>query len=514
MRVSLAIVLLSAYGLTQGTPGLTVEDRLQGVTRLFTIRARDVSVRDVLVEIGARAGLRHRFEEGVSEAMEGQRVPITVDRMPMEEVVHHLAGALGLDGVVEGGFLVVRRAPTEGTPEAQEWSRREALRAWPRASFASGGSGADVLHAMGILHIGGREWGDAASHLDRFVTTAQHDERAPRALLLAAWAALQEGSRPMARSLLERLMKDYSDTPELIESHLLSARMRISDGEWEVAHLLLRRVMNNADDKRLRVLARLMMAELWFRRGDPDQAFADLRWFDEDMERSFPDLAAWVPLYEALCLVSSGASEMAVPRLLLCELSEDTVLRTRSALALARVCRDLDRPFAALQNVSVALRSEPPAQLRIQAHLMEARIYMDLGLASRALAAFDAVVALGEGTLRPDLRREVLQGLADLFMKQRDFDHAIAVLEILREDSATQGWAVQSLARCHLERGDPKEALAMIALLTGPEGDSEEVARLRGTAFMAMGDYAKAALAFSAPRASSPSKGSDQEGSR
>ena len=61
------------------------------------------------------------------------------------------------------------------------------------------------------------------------------DARAPRALVLAADAALRADDVSMHENLLERITKEYADIDEVMHAHLRKARLLIDRREFAAA---------------------------------------------------------------------------------------------------------------------------------------------------------------------------------------------------------------------------------------------------------------------------------------
>jgi tetratricopeptide (TPR) repeat protein len=490
----------------------TLEVKVEQHGRISVVSARvdDVFVRDVFVELASHLGTRLRLQPGAPEAMEGQSLPVRVERMPVTDFVGHLAGAIGLEGVLEDGALEVRTVPAETSDDAVEWARKKALDAWMRSSIAVGtGSGSDTLYLTGLLCLAGGEWTRAITALERFAVVSGEDGRAPRALLLASDAALRSGDVAQHEALIDRIVREYVHIDEVMHAHLRKVRLLIDRQEYDVALPLLRRVEDGAQDDRLHALAVILRADLWYARGDGAKSMEVLATFDVDSRRDHPDLAANVPLYEGISLIRADEHERAMPRLQVCLLSERTELRVRAALAIARSCFALDQCFAALQNVHIALRHETNARVLVEAHLLEAEILVKLGLEERALRAYERVA----GSLPPDapdaLQMHLIEGMADVLYRRRAFEEALKIWSALSHRRGREGQGRFQAARCLIALKRHEDAITQLDRIPADsEGvDADEVARMRGKCFLALGDFAKAAMSFG----SSSTRSGDQE---
>lgn len=481
------------------TPVLDITIHRRGRVILIDLLTRATPIREVLVQLGARLDVELRFLPGSPVIMEGQVVPVQVVEMPLADLVSHLAGAVGLEGRVEDGHIVVRPEPAEGSDEAKEWARLGALAARRNASLKGD---PEHLWKIGLLHLAANEYGKAVGHFERFATVAKDDERAPRALLLAASCLLRSGDEPRGESYLQRIIQQYDGSNEVMEAWLLQVRLFMKRKEWSPVPPILARVMRKAPSSRLRALGSLVHAEFWYVQGKGKQASDALEGFTIDMRREFEDLGALAPLFEGMCLMLEGAHERALSRLQRCLLTPDRVVRVRAALALAQACIHLKRRIAALQNVQIALNEKPTGRHLVEARLMQAEIYTQLGLGQRAMEAYDqAAVACGAGDLT-GVEFHILRETASILFARHAFDEAREIYRHLALRPDRMPWATVLLARCEIGLGRNREAITLLEKIpAAADGvDHDEIARLRGRCYMQLGDYAKAALAFGTRR--------------
>lgn len=510
LRALLILVVVATSGLAQ-TLDVKVERR--GRIQLVTARVDGAPVRDVFVELATRLGVRLNLQPGAPETMEGQSVPVRVEGMGAGDVVAHLAGAIGLEGSLTDRVLEVRPLPPESTADAAEWARKKALDAWIRTSIVGSDSGSsDTLYRSGLLRLAGREWAQAISDLERFAVVSRDDARAPRALLLAADAALESGDAAQHESLIDRIVREYVHLDEVMHAHLRKVRILIGRSEFDAALPLLRRVEEDAEDERLRALALMMHAELWYVRGDGGKAMEVLAGFDVDRRRAFPDLAEEVPLYEGISLMRAEAHERALPRLQTCLLSERPELRMRAALALARACLALDQRIVALLNVRIALREGPQGHLLVKAHLLEAEILVQVGLEASALRAYERAAQSLPADAPEALHVHLLEGIAQVLYGRRAFEEAMKIWRTLSLRRGREGRGLFQAARCLIELKRHEEAIEELDRIPKDSKgiDFNEVARMRGRCFLALGDYAKAAMSFGSSRTTDGEKENGQ----
>ena len=492
-----------------GASGIEIKIEKRGRMAFVTLKAEAAPIRDVLVQLGAKLGLQHRFYPGAPRVMEGETIPISVELMPASELIFHLAGVIGLEGKLVDGLIEVRPPPEVGSQGAKDWARRHAIDAWMKnALTASSASGADLLYRTGLLHLAGEEWTEAISDLERFAVVEKADARAPRALVLAADAALRADDVSMHENLLERITKEYADIDEVMHAHLRKARLLIDRREFAAALPLIERVESDAIDRRLRVIAILMRAELWFEKGDGEVAMQVLSSFDIDRQREHPDLAESVPLYEGLSLILAQAYERALPRLQVCLLSEQTELRIRAALALARCCLAIDQSFAAYQNVRIALNQNPKGRLLVEAHLIEAEILIQLGLTDRALNAYERLAKNLPTDASDGLQVHLLEGTAQLLYRRREFKMAARIWKTLASRHGKESESRLQVARCLIELGRHQDAVIELDKIPADAKnvDLDAIATLRGNCFIELGEYAKAAMAFGSSRKATSKK--------
>lgn len=517
-RFALVLVLqLPIAAQASSGPSIDIEVERRGRVALVTLNADDALVRDVFVQLGAKLRMKHRLHPGAPETMEGQRIPVSVHRMPAADLVAHLAGAAGLEGAIVEDVIDVRPLPDPESDAAMEWSRTKAIDAWLKSSLtASEGTSSDVLYRTGLLHLAGEEWSEAISDLERFAVVAKTDGRAPRALLLAADAALRAGDLPLHESLLDRITIEYTAIDEVMHAHLRKARVLIDREDYAAALPLIERVESDASDHRLRALASLFRAELWFDRGDGNKAMEVLASFDIDRQRAYPDLAESVPLYEGLSLILADSHERALPRLQLCLLSERPELRVRGALALAKTCLAIDQRFAAYQNVRIALNQNPTGRLLVEAHLLEAEILVQLGLTHRALEAYERVARSLPADAPDGLHVHLLEGTARLLYRRREFEGAIEIWRALAHRRGREAEARLQIARCLIEQGQHAAAITELEKIP-PDAkgvDFDVIAAMRGNCYIELKEYAKAAMAFGSSRKSSANTDENKEDGR
>ncbi len=509
LKFSLLSLLLTA---TLSGQDLDLEVGRVGGLIVVSAVAEDAAVRDVFVALAAKSGLRLNLMPGAPEVMDGAHLPLQVERMPIGEFVDHLAGFVGLTADVDDA-IQVRTPPAVGAEEAREWARDEAIDAWIATTMVGSATvGREALYRVGLLRLSGGQWLQAMADLEQFAVANREDARAPRALILAADAALAAGDPARHELLIDSIVEQHAHIHEVMHAHLRKVALLIRRGEFDAALPLLSRVEDDAEDARLRVLAMLMHAELWYTRGDGAKAVEILAGFDANLRRSYPELAQDVALYEGLSLMRASQEERALSRLQSCLLSERADLRVRGALGLARVYLSLGHRLAALENVRIALKQGAAGSALVSAHLLEAEILVQLGLGERALRAYERVAENLPPEAPESLRGHLLRGTAGVLFQRRAFGEALEIYELLslREETKVEG--LINVARCLIELGRHRTAVARLDEVPRDVDGAmaDQVSRLRGACFVALGEFGNAATSFGAPRRRSINKENDR----
>lgn len=497
MLVRAAIIgLVLTAGLRAQDPQCDIELQKQGKSWLATVTSHQTSARELLARIARQIGVGFEVDGGVLDIIDGAQPDVMVRRMLVQDLVHHLAGSLDLEGIFVDGVIRVKPMPASDD-DAREWLRGHALRAWRQVATSGHKSdNAEALLETALLHLGGEAWAEAVAAFRVFVSQHSRHEKTAWARLLGGWAAFRQGNYPGAAQMLRELENRHESSAEVKRSQLLLGRVYIRMRQYADALLRLDRLVHG-DRGRLRALAMLQRAELHFVARDGEAALKALDEFDVDMQREFRDLAAHVPFYTGVCLVLADRNKEAVPHLQSAALQEeDNDFRVRAALALVRIYQKEGDMVTALLASRVARGMKPGGRRLLEALTLYAEILDELGLPELAIPVYEDVIGRydqpGPGVVR------VVEGLAAVLFRDRRFNEARDMFQKLSMRPALAGVSLLMMAQCDVSMGEYERALEVLsrAAAADPPAKRTELARLQGLCHIRLGQFEMASRAY------------------
>lgn len=286
--------LLSPVASAQGPfePAVVKLERRDGV-ELWTVRAREASVRALLTRVGELSGL----EVDASSALErAPLITITLERRPLAEVLEFALGSAGLRVDLAAHEIRVRAdRNAEETPEqqamlaAEAWTRaaerhplhpqaasarlaqgeleelrgngaaaRERYLALVRATPASATASEAYLRAGRIASARG-DWGEACEHFRALANLPGAEEYRAVARVELARATLGLGDAPSALHILEALDASHPcwERTELSARALVRIEALLAEARFEDALAVIEGHESNFDPLGLRELPRL-----------------------------------------------------------------------------------------------------------------------------------------------------------------------------------------------------------------------------------------------------------------
>ncbi|MEZ6195546.1 MAG: hypothetical protein R3F20_07440 [Planctomycetota bacterium] len=507
-RLALALLLVASTFASLRAQDLDYAVRRAGNAGFdVDLVARDQSVLDVIGALARETGLVIKTTDAeITAELDAERIDVAVKSRPLVDVLRDLAEAAAHTVRVdlEARTIHLARIPRDDEEGAYEFYRRQGVAALAEALAA--GTGDDQLEyllrgAELDLRGGDDDVRQGLQKLLRFLDddhVKRHPE-GPEACLRGARAALRVGATAEVWAFYDRFLRNFPEHPAVSQARILAARARLQEGIFIEAIRLLESVRRDGTrgdvPERDALVAELLLAEAYWRAGEPAKARLAVQDLEARHRRDHQDLLALIPYVEGLCFRDEMDHEKAA--LSFRHAAHRIVQAARRARALRHESEALlavGRPFQALTSARVAESVGPDgpdafALARLRAHSYEA-----LDLEDKALEILEDLAGRVDELL-PAAARDgaesaaLLEEIAAMRLRRGEIDDAMALFGTLAKSPSLARRARYMVARCLHEKERHAEAVAILDELLARPGEGElelAIRELRGDCFMAL----------------------------
>lgn len=382
----------------------------------------------------------------ISAALATERLDLSLEKAPLEDLIANLAASCGYDGKTLGDEkrIVVSEIPDDDSDDTREYYRQKSLHA---LLVAFGDSTApedevELLLRTARLQLEGREYSQAFDTFNTFLSEYKEHPEVPEATLGAVHAAYMAGRHEEVQRVAQWFIGKNPTDPASGRTQVIAARSRIATGDLGggIALLkdLIRRVRDRELPQREGVIAEIMLAEARHRKGEDEDAIRGLLEAEVRYDRKHDDdVIQQIRFYMAICREATGNTRDALHDLEVAAFEiKDKKLRARTMLFNAQLLLRVDAPFLSLTSARVALMLEPEGRELFEVKRTMARALRRLRLEKEASDEMLAVI-LDAPKLIPsaeERRREVsatLREIGALYLEQGLFRDAIVSFQTI-----------------------------------------------------------------------------------
>src|SRR5579885_629317 len=432
-----------------------------------TVRAavRNMPVADLIDRLARGAGLRPQWTAAARQQAADRSRSVTVENVPLPDVLRALAGPLGLVWQVQGGALSVSAEAEMGKEELAAYRVAAARRALLDALVAHPEHG---MAAAACLELGNR------------------------------WAA--EGRPNEAAVWYQRLISDFPRSPVSVEGAYNLALVQRRLGDLAAARQSFFRVVDRNPAHELAPLAYLKIGQMALYQCEPERALSPLRKALSGGTGSGAQPAAVVNLAAAYLLVGNpGAARAALLDHRECLGREPYRAAAAFLDSLARfrlTAEQKQREREAGVLLGTLLAAQEDAVLGAPGRLLAGQAYRELAMPEQTARLYEKMIPTVQGPLRD----EMLCTLAEVWQAGGRRD-AAAKLYAALADAPSGRWGPHAqfrLAEMALEERSTNDCLRWCQKLLreGRYPDAAAVLKLMGRACEQAGDYQQAARCF------------------
>ncbi|MEW6746800.1 MAG: tetratricopeptide repeat protein [Planctomycetota bacterium] len=469
-----------------------------GHGRLYTVRATNHSVHDILNEVAKASGRSSITveERGIASDLAGVLLRVDLRDRTLNEIVEYVAGAAGLEVAIEPQRFLVREIPRrEGADGVRELTER-AIRTYRNVLVRHVGhpDSARIYLEMGNLRYRTEAWFEAIQEYDSLIRLFPDHAGVPEALLHSAQAFEKLGDKESARRRLQTLARQYEGHPLVVEAYLSLARLyrdqKDNTAERDAIRSALASLADHVHPPEVHVRASAYLIE-GGEYGLADQLLQDLlrrRLSAEDREHAlYQRVRALFEMGSDLEAVTACTAYLAAfPK------GEHA---GRVYLLLARTHLRSKTPLPGLLAVEHVAQALPQVAAPDELDLLRALLYEAMSLESRALAILEPIVASESSPVR----RDAAEALARIASGRAAWEKAKYAYVQYRRSGGPADRAMLGIAECWLAQGNPARArdAAQAGLELSEHPDTaRQLKEVIGKASTLLGDHGRAAAIF------------------
>jgi hypothetical protein len=490
-----ALLLVLALASAAGAQTLSVEIAGDDASHVLAISARDCTALDLVARVAGLTGARLRVDPAILDDLASRTVTVVRARILVDELAALLGAKLGLRARFEEGAFVLTPASAAKPAAAAALAQVEhAILAHPEPQLM-----AALRHQRACLLLDAGAPAEAAVAFTDLVREFPSHSAAVEARILAVVGFLRAGRHAEALFALGELEQSRHGIPKTPGAELLPARVHAAAGNWNEALVRARKTAASGQSERDRVLAGLMAAEIQQKLGDGEGMLASVHGLPAGFDRTFRDLAPAAEHATGAALKLLKDERAALVHLRVAFRTVAPRLRPGVACTIAECFAALDEPVPALLAVrqAEAIETDEPELRVIRAR--RAELEECSGALASATETCLGVLKTATGPF-PESER-VLATLARCLIASDRTAEARVTLEALADREAWRGWALFRLAWLERGAGDAEKALRALGRLSSadlkPPGPAPDAVRkLRGDLLIELGDPLQAADVF------------------
>ncbi len=481
-RLFFGLIVLGILPCDAGAKDAVLVEKIQVENEMrVNVQAYGVPAIDTLDELVAIAGISLSADRPTTMHLIKTPLSVSLDSVALEDAISLICGAVNCVGRLDGKKLVVRQFDFAGD-ELREQAillYRNVLLLFPRSPLA-----VEARFTLAQLLAQGDIPAAAADAFVGFARDFPRDEKATKALLLAAKIQGDLDNNPGLRELTFKIIESYPRSPEIMDACRLTVNSFIADGELQAAERSVKLFARRFGENHHLAISRWMLGNAYQEQGlhrEAIEVYASVVRTKLLTSKELNQLA-----------MANLESRFAMGRIEECaeilarelKAANPFVREPRWQLLASEIYLESEMPLFALMLAREMMAGSPTDSLRNQFAFVAARGYLDLGLPGRTreliTTEIDDLNAPGRGKLALECAGLLMRRGRDL-----DAEQLFVRLQVLPEFRSE---ARLGMAQIRFGEDEFEICLSMLHTLVAEDGDVElKARRLAADCYIAMG---------------------------